>query len=365
MAVPPVTILFATNRARAAADGPWKGPDFTDEVAATPGSPADLSCGVAVVDGIDIAKDAAGAVTGMPMPLSQGGFTDQHLAALLASRNDVLVFVHGTDNDFSDAVTRAAYNHAWLSKGETDPASTFDVILFSWPACAYSVRNPGGEADLLGDLGDYKRDQAQAANSALHFAIFAQQMAVLRKRIGRRRLNLLCHSMGNFMLGGGVETMYRRNLAPPVPIFDEIVLAAADEVNTTFAAPNAGRLSQLRRLGNEITVYYDANDAMMNLSQLVNLTEGWRLGYKGADNEADTAVFSKNVYEFVDCIGVNDSIGSGLLDTHQYYRQSPTVRTDIIATLRGDTPKRLSYDANGNFYTLFPQPGFGGGNVSV
>ncbi len=43
--------------------------------------------------------------------------------------------------------------------------------------------------------------------------------------------------------------------------------------------------------------------------------------------------------------------------THQYYRQSPTVRADIAASLAGLTPTRLEHDARSNAYSLFP-PGF-------
>lgn len=94
----------------------------------------------------------------------------------------------------------------------------------------------------------------------------------------------------------------------------------------------------------------------MRLSQVVNSDEGDRLGWKGPAHEDDTRLFSKDIYEFVDCTGIDDSLSHGPLDSHQYYRESPTVRTDIVATLLGVAPMRSSYDAAGNFYRLFPPP---------
>ena len=65
-------------------------------------------------------------------------------------------------------------------------------------------------------------------------------------------------------------------------------------------------------------------------------------------------VFPNNVYEFVDCTGCNDYLSGGLLVSHQYYRESPMVRADIIATLAGAVPKRPAYNATTNVYSLFP-----------
>jgi esterase/lipase superfamily enzyme len=132
------------------------------------------------------------------------------------------------------------------------------------------------------------------------------------------------------------------------------VLAAADEIATTFATPNQ-RLGELWRLAREITVYFSNDDVAMKLSHLVN--GNIRLGYNGPPNAADTHFFSPNVYEFINCTGVNDYITSFFYEpdrSHQYYRQSPTVRADIVTTLAGATPARPAYDSLANIYALFP-----------
>jgi len=82
-----------------------------------------------------------------------------------------------------------------------------------------------------------------------------------------------------------------------------------------------------------------------------------RLVHDGPPNMADTHFFSTSVYEFADCTGVNDFINSPLEapdQSRQYYRQSPTVRADIAASLAGLVPTRLKYDAKKNVYSLFP-----------
>ncbi len=356
----PINILFATNRKQSPQNGSWGGPDFEDVVASLPGTPQDISCSVATVTGVAIDNADGGTIQSVG-PLNAGWFTPAQLAPFMASTNDILVFVHGTDNSFSDAIKRAAYNRTWLAAAglaaQAGAKSTFDVITFTWPSQSYGDSNFLGEANLFGDYDDYREDQQQARNSAFHFGYFLQQIATLRGRIApQRRINLLCHSMGNYMMAGAVELMFKQGTqAPARPVFDEVVLAAADEEATTFAQPNGGRLSNLWRLGHEITTYFNNNDILMGFSEIVNAEDGKRLGDDGPPNEADTHFFSPNIYEFVDCTGINDSIGTGLLDSHQYYRKSPTVRADIVATLLGLTPKRLGFDPKANRYWLFPQ----------
>ena len=341
------SILFATNRQQKAGSGL---PDFGDEP--LPENPSSLICAAATVDAIDIGQPSSGTISAIS-PLNIGGFSDAQLAPIIASPNDILVFVHGAANSFRDAITRAAYNRTWLAAaGLPGGRSEFDVIAFTWPSRSYNIAN------VIGDYFDYRHDQRSARHSAYHFGLFLQQLVALNDRIGNRRLNLLCHSMGNYMLGGAVELWFSNNPTPPPPLFDEVVLAAADEKATTFAIPHNGRLSNLWRLGREITTYYNNDDIAMLLSHVVN--QNFRLGYDGPPNRSDTRFFSPNVYEFVDCSNVNDFISSKLEApdrTHQYYRQSPTVRADIAASLAGLTPTRLRYDPVANAYFLFP-PGF-------
>jgi esterase/lipase superfamily enzyme len=339
-------ILFATNRQRLP-DNTAGSADFGDATVAP--NPDALTYATATVAAVVTTKPDSGVIQHIS-PLKQGGFDESDLQPLLRSQNDVLVFVHGAANGFQDAIKRAAYNKEWLGGAVLDNISCVcDVIVFTWPARVYSIAN------IIGDYIDYRHDQTEASASAPHFAFFLMQMQALRPRIGNRRLHLLCHSMGNYMLGAAVEQLFAGAAAPPIPLFDEVVLAAADETATTFSTPNGGRLANLWRLGREITVYCNNNDVAMDLSHLVN--RDYRLGYDGPPNTVDTQFFSPNVYEFVDCTGVNDFVNSNLEEpdrSHQYYRQSPTVRADILVTLAGLIPPRPRYDRQTNVYSLFP-----------
>jgi esterase/lipase superfamily enzyme len=344
MAATTASILFATNRKPAGEVGGIA--TFDDNVQDM--TPEALICGSVEVCDIDISSPDHGTIDKMSK-LTVGGFDQGALDALAQSTNDVLVFVHGASNSFEDAITRGAYNKQWLASAKLANCN-FDVVAFTWPSRSYVYWDP------FSDLTDYRHDQQQAAASAYHFGLFLKQVDRIRAAIGKtRKLNLLCHSMGNYMLGAAVEAWSRAN--PAQSIFDTAILAAADEIATTFTTPDNGRLCTLKALAEEITVYFNYDDVLMHLSHIANCD--YRLGYDGPPNKADQKVFGADVYSIVDCTGVDDYISS-IFDqpdrSHQYYRQSPTVRFDIAQTLTGQTPRRPRYDAKANVYALFAQP---------
>ena len=343
MATQTTSILFATNRKLLTETN---GIATFGDVPQQPNDPGIL-CGAVEVCDIDISQPQHGLIDKMSA-LTSGGFDDGAIGALAQSKNDVLIFVHGASNTFEDAITRGAYNKLWLSAA-LGAGRAFDVVAFTWPTRTYDYVDP------LSDLTGYRHDQQQAQASAAQFGVFLGQVERIRAAIGARTLNLLCHSMGNYMLGFGVDKWAKDHPGAGGPLFDNAVLAAADEIATTFTTPDNGRLSTLKALARRITVYFNYDDILMHLSHVANCD--FRLGYDGPPNKADTSIFDKPTYSMVDCTGVNDYISDLINEpdrSHQYYRQSPTVRADIAQTLTGAIAPRPRYDAKANAYSLFP-----------
>jgi esterase/lipase superfamily enzyme len=329
-------ILFVTNRAPSVTP-PQGITDFGDELLAA----GTLWFGAATVSGINMHDPDAGTATIADLHWGTG-FSPRQIATLTQSGNDIVVFVHGTDNDAQAAIQRAAYNKTWL---EAVAPRGFDMIAFTWPA-----RNYGSLDQVLKYQDDYHTDQRQADASAAHVDLFFAELYRLKPQLGNRKINLLCHSMGNRVLGGAVEAWYRGAAAPAPPLFDVALLAAADERADSFTQPNGGRLSNLYKLSTAITVYVSDADFLMAASDGVN---GYApMGLSGPHDVADRQKFPQAVYQFVDCTDVNDYVAPRLsLDlSHQYYRQSPTVRADIAATLVGAEPNRYYHDLDRNMW---------------
>jgi esterase/lipase superfamily enzyme len=334
-----VEIYFATNRNRLLNPGGMA--EFGQ--LAGPGSQG-IAFGTATVEDISLDQPDAGTITSCEV-VNFGGIGPELAAKILGGDRDILVFVHGAANTFTDALRRAAFNVTWLNN---QGGRQFTMLAFSWPARDYQLWN------ILEDLEDYKQDQMQAQASAPHFVEFLQAVSRLRSQLGSRRMTMLAHSMGNYMLGFGIERWFA-DPRPPVQLFDAVVLAAADEQSNTFGLPAAGRMSDLWELTPEVTVYSSREDVLMLASHIAN--GDWRLGFDGPPNRADTRFFSTDHYKFIDCTAIQDFTAS-FIDapdrTHQYYRQSETVRSDIGRLMRreGAPVETRIYDGSKNAFTL-------------
>jgi esterase/lipase superfamily enzyme len=334
-----IDLFFATNRNRL--------PDQNGRPAfgalAAPGAQG-IAFGTCTVDNVNDRDPGGGTISALDV-VNFGGIGPELRARILPDAgHDVLVFIHGAANTFGDAMQRAAFNTLWINQLAGRPVTT---IAFSWPAMHYNI------GDIAGDLRDYRADQAQAGASGAHFVEFLTALYQLKAAAGGRRLTLLAHSMGNFMLGFGVEHWFATPRGGD-PLFDQVVLAAADEFADTFGRPNGGRLSDLRLLARHISVYTSRVDVLMHASRLAN--GGWRLGYDGPPNRADATFFPPATYDFVDCTANQDYLSQSGDETHQYYRESATVRADIARVLKGQPAPRdtRSFNTVHNVSTLPP-----------
>jgi esterase/lipase superfamily enzyme len=300
------TVYFATNRV------------VTNAVDAVGGYPAQMvppldptavTYGRAFVTGIDVPTGAQGTV-GQVDQISKGGFSAEAIADLSAPGRDLLLFIHGFDNTFSDAMTRAAFNREWLAASGNARADT-TIVAFSWPSKGQIVSFPFLAAD-------YRFDQNIATQSGLHLMGFLARldpiMRAARASKPGLRVTLLAHSMGNLALQSAVETWFLQGNGKDM-IFDQAILAAGDCTYDAFDQPNLARLS----------------DHVLQLSMAVNLG-AQRLGQDGPRNRADTNAFPQAQFTMVDCSGYQD-YDFDFLTSHQYYRQSPSVRAILAQTM--------------------------------
>jgi esterase/lipase superfamily enzyme len=114
-------------------------------------------------------------------------------------------------------------------------------------------------------------------------------------------------------------------------LFDEMILAAADDRYDTFDFPTPGRLSDLHLLGRRISTYFSSADDVLKVAEIINLGAE-RLGQEGPRNRSDTQRFPPAQYRMVNCSALRD-YPFDFASSHQYYRRSPSVRTDIARTM--------------------------------
>lgn len=316
-----VTVYFATDRVIHGA--PDQVGSYTTGI--LPPSATNLTYGTAFVDGIDIASNGQGRITSI-QETAQGTWPPDAAGDLSDPGENILLFIHGFDNSFSDAITRAAFNREWLAASGATDANT-KVVAFSWPSL-------GAIAGWPIPQEDYLRDQQSARLSGLHLMTFFSRLEPIltAARARRRRSFLLTHSMGNLALESAVENWFAHGNGDAT-LFDVAVLAAADCGYASFNQPNLARLSGLSRLAPRVAVYFSRGDQVLLLSTVIN--EGaQRLGSDGPKDRSNGTTFPAATYHMVDASAVRD-YDYGFLNSHQYYRMSPSIRTMIANDVSG------------------------------
>lgn len=172
----------------------------------------------------------------------------QQLRALPRSERDVLIFVHGFNNNFADGVLRMGQlTHDLALKGA--------AVHFSWPSGA----NPLAYA--------YDRDSALFSRDAL------QELIDLVQVPEARRVAIIAHSMGAFLT---METLRQMAIAAPGSVrrnIDGVVLISPDLDVDLFH-------TQARRIGplpETFAVFLSDKDRALGLSARLTGTRD-RLG---------------------------------------------------------------------------------------
>jgi esterase/lipase superfamily enzyme len=314
------TVYFATNRVVAGNATDYK--TYSENIVA-PSDSAAMTYGTAFVDDANLTADTVGAIRSI-QEISKGRFDPQAQADLSNSGRNVLIFLHGFDNSFENAITRAAFNQQWFAQAGTAAADT-TMIAFSWPSLGKLISFPV-------PWEDYFHDQTVAGQSGAHIMNFFANLEPIIKSVRAKHLRvfLLVHSMGHWALQAAIESWFVHGNGA-TPLFDETFLAAGDERYDSFSMPFPGRLSGLRKLTARTSIYHSTEDEVLDASALLNLG-AQRLGQEGPNNATDTNLFPPAQFRMVDCSSFDD-YDRDFQGSHQYYRRSALARADIIKTM--------------------------------
>ncbi len=267
---------------------------------------------------------------------------------------DALLMIHGYNYTFKEAMARGAQMKQWL---ETDPPAGIRhrplvMIAFAWPSLGEGVTRK---------LYELESKRAEMSGVALGRAMMKATdflRAVKRDERCDGSVHLMAHSMGNWALRGAVQAMkvLVGNNIPP--IFNEVILTAADEDHDTLTKSHkiAPLLGGCRRL----TVYHNAQDVALKASDTA-MGNPDRLGRSGPDragaplppkvtaiNAAPAIMWERNGAP----AWQEDDTG------HQYYRNNPVVRKDMQAVLASEADEEIKKrKAIETGYRLEPAPG--------
>ncbi len=227
------------------------------------------------------------------------------LALKTPESDEVLVFVHGFNVRFEEAVYRAA-------QIGFDGKYQGQLVLFSWPAGAVQRLIEGPYL-----MRTYQDNKKNAAASIAHFEELLTRIAGAGKRI-----HLVVHSMGHQVV---LPALARMSENLPAGTIQELILNAPDFSTQEFKT----LLPSIRKIAVRTTVYCSPSDNALAASTRVNGNA--RLG-------------SCTLMEGIDTIDVSEVdrpvLGVGGLG-HGYYAGRPIIG-DVSQLLLGmDAPRRM------------------------
>ncbi len=155
-----------------------------------------------------------------------------------AKRRELLVFIHGYDFKFDEAISQAAQlKHDLEFEGV--------LILYSWPS--------------RGRRLSYRADETNVKWSGEHLRNFLQELTVCS---AGTRVHLIAHSMGNQALLYALNDLATRQGPSGSPRFGQIILAAPDVDADEFR----GSAGPILRIADRVTLYVCSKDRALNLS---------------------------------------------------------------------------------------------------
>lgn len=169
--------------------------------------------------------------------LDQAGFNRS--VAQYAESGEVVVFVHGYNTNFQEAVFRAA-------QLKHDSRLQESMVAFAWPSLA----------SLSGYLAD--RESSTYSRDSLE-----RTLDNLARTPGIRRIHLLAHSMGNWLTMETLRQAKLRGKSAFLPKLGEVLLMSPDIDIDVFGT----QLDAIGKLNPPITVAISRDDEALGVSQ--------------------------------------------------------------------------------------------------
>lgn len=243
--------------------------------------------------------------------------------AMCDGARDTLIFIHGFNVSFNEALSSAAL----LARDIRIDRRPVNVVVFSWPSDGLLVPF----MSYYSDREDGRASGPALARAFLRLKEFLTTELEVEARC-EQRLHILAHSMGAYVLRHGLQAIRAKDPRALVRVFDQILLVAADEDDDAFETDE--KLKPLSQIGRQVTVYFNPNDRALVIS---DKTKGNR-DRLGSDGPRLVDLIPKKV-ELVDCqvcAPTADPKGR-----HSYHVNSPAVAADISAVLRGQLADQI------------------------
>lgn len=224
---------------------------------------------------------------------------------------DIIIYIHGYSKNLYNALGDSASIFDRLNAA--DQVYSPNIVLFSWP----SYGRVAGDPDM------YTQDRKNAVKTRFTLSYVLELLYNIYK-VSNKKLHLIAHSMGNYVLRNGLNEFKRKNNL--VKIFKQILLVAADEDNDALLDKN--KLMGIESIADRITVYYNNNDGVLKASQNLYNKKFPRLGKDGPkSNNLPSNIKTVNVTNKID--NQHEYLLKGNGDNNYFLK-------DVVSKLKGE-----------------------------
>ncbi len=224
---------------------------------------------------------------------------------------DTLVYVHGYNVSFSEALETAA-----RLKKKYSTKVRLSVVVYCWPSAGRMV-----------PLLAYKRDRSDAVVSSFAFArgllkLSDYLVSIRRAKECNASIHLMAHGMGVYLLRESLQEL-RRHIGALPQLFDQVFLMAADEDYDSLELDH--KLRPAGEIGRGINIYFNTGDTALVASDRTKANSA-RLGTRGARLPLQIP----GGFSLIDTSEVVSSIVG-----HSYFAYDESVITDVRAVMLG------------------------------
>lgn len=215
-----------------------------------------------------------------------------------STEKSAIIFVHGFNNNFNDAVQRAAQISYRLK---------FDgpTIVYSWPSAASAL--------------GYEADSSTKESSASRLT---QMLVEVADRTSVEKIFLIGHSMGTHIMSDAIIRAAAQSSKLKGKL-QEVILAAPDIDNQFFREEIASRLVSISK---HVTLYCSNNDQALNISKTIH-KEYPRAG------DCSSKIVIINGMDTIDASEANSSFVG-----HAYVSDNETVLNDMFYIIKHGIP---------------------------
>jgi esterase/lipase superfamily enzyme len=242
--------------------------------------------------------------------IEQSFHTELRRRLALAPKPEVVLFVHGYNNEFEDAAQTLAELWHFLGREHVP-------ILYTWPA------GRGGPSGYI-----YDRESGEF--TVFHLKNLIRSLAGMPEI---KKIHMIAHSRGTDVLSSAIRelALVARTAGKTVPnqLWNSHMILAAPDLDLDVVSQRI-IAEQLGRETKNITIYTSEEDMAIGLAERL-FKSAARMGRLGVEDlQADGFVAMEKI-EGVSFIDLQESTSS---TSHSYFHSNPAASSDLILLVR-------------------------------